>query len=73
MSSAGLTLFIVLWLTILLIAIAVPIVIGVLVYRDAKRREMTGPLAWALAAALAPSFIGLVIYLVVRGSGGKEE
>lgn len=73
MSSAGLTFFIVLWFAIIVIAIAVPIVIGVLVYRDARRQEMTSPLAWALAAALAPSFIGLVIYLVVRSSGKGEE
>ena len=72
MSSSGLTFFIVLWLGIILIAIAVPIVVGVLVYRDARRQGISSPLAWALAAALAPSFIGLVIYLVVRSSGGGE-
>lgn len=72
MSSSGLTFFIVLWLGIILIAIAVPIVVGVLVYRDAQRQGISSPLAWALAAALAPSFIGLVIYLVVRSSGGGE-
>ncbi len=74
MSSSGLIFFIVLWFIIILVAIAVPIVIGVLVYRDAKRQEMSTPLGWALVAALAPSLIGLVIYLVVRSSGnGKGE
>ncbi len=72
MSGSGLMFFLILWIAIILIAVAIPIVIGALVYRDARRQEIAGPLAWALAAALAPSFIGLVIYLVVRSSGGKE-
>lgn len=50
---------------ILLAILAVPILLGVFVYRDAKSRGME-PLLWALIAVLAPSFIGLIIYLVVR-------
>ncbi len=45
----------------------IPVVIAVYVYRDAARRGM-GALLWAVVAALAPSFIGLLIYLLVRGS-----
>ena len=33
---------------------------------------MSSPLAWALVAALAPSLIGLVIYLVVRSSNSQK-
>ena len=72
MSSSGLIFFILLWFIIILVAIAVPIVIGVLVYQDAKRQEMSSPLAWALVAALSPSLIGLVIYLVVRSSNSQK-
>ncbi len=54
------------FITILLV-LAVPIVIGVLVYKDAKLRGMD-PVVWALIAALAPSLIGLIIYLVVCSS-----
>lgn len=49
----------------ILFNLAVPICIGVFVYRDAKTRGME-PILWALVAALVPSFIGLIIYLVVR-------
>lgn len=48
-----------------LLCIAIPIFLGVFVYGDAKSRGME-PLLWALIAVLAPSFIGLIIYLVVR-------
>ena len=48
-----------------LLCIALPIFLGVFVYSDAKLRHME-PLLWALIAVLAPSFIGLIIYLVVR-------
>lgn len=45
--------------------IAIPILIGIYVYRDAKRRAMNAAL-WTLIALLAPGFIGLIIYLIVR-------
>lgn len=48
-----------------LLCIAIPIFLGVFVYSDAKSRGME-PLLWALIAVLVPSFIGLIIYLVVR-------
>lgn len=50
---------------ILLASLAVPVMLGVFVYRDAKSRGME-PLLWALLAILVPSFVGLIIYLVVR-------
>ena len=37
------------------------------VYRDANRRGMNAIL-WALVAVLAPSLIGLLVYLLVRGN-----
>lgn len=49
------------------IGLAVTVLLGVLVYRDAQRRGME-PLLWALVAVLVPSFVGLIIYLVVRRS-----
>ena len=44
-----------------------PILIGVYVYRDASRRGMNAVL-WTLIAILAPSLIGFIIYLLVRGN-----
>ena len=54
-------------LFIWILVMMLPIFIGVYVYRDAKTRGMNAVL-WALVAALAPSLIGLIIYLLVRGS-----
>ena len=48
------------------LVIAIPVVIGIYVYRDAKNRSMP-PALWTGIAVLAPGFIGFIIYLVVRG------
>jgi predicted RNA-binding Zn-ribbon protein involved in translation (DUF1610 family) len=56
------------WLVIVPFFILVPLLLGVFVYRDAKDRGMNHPLLWALAAALCPSFLGLIVYLLVRGN-----
>ena len=56
-----------LWLVIVPFFIIVPLLLGVFVYRDAKSRGMNA-LLWAFAAALCPSFLGLIVYLLVRGS-----
>ncbi len=40
-------------------------VIGIYVYRDAKNRGMNA-VPWTLIAILAPTFIGFIIYLLVR-------
>ena len=44
-----------------------PLLVGVYVYRDAKRRNMNAPL-WTIISILAPSLIGFIIYLLVRGN-----
>ena len=49
------------------IGIAIPAAIGIYVYRDAKRRGMNAAL-WTLIALLAPSLVGFIIYLIVRGN-----
>lgn len=52
---------------ILILLLTIPVIVGVYVYRDAKRRGMNAAL-WTLVAVLAPSLIGFIIYLLVRGS-----
>lgn len=49
------------------ICIMLPVLIAYFVYQDAKTRGMDAVL-WALVAALTPSLIGVIIYLVVRGN-----
>lgn len=51
----------------LAILLTIPVLVGVYVYQDAKRRGMNQVL-WTLVAALAPSLIGFIIYLLVRGN-----
>ena len=50
-----------------LLVFGIPILIGVYVYRDAAKRGMNA-LLWALVAVFAPSLIGLIIYVLVRGN-----
>lgn len=50
-----------------IIVALLPLLIGVYVYRDSKRRGMNAAL-WTLIAILAPSLIGFIIYLLVRGN-----
>lgn len=50
---------------ILLCVIGVEVLIGVMVYRDAKARGME-PWLWTAVCLLVPYFIGLIVYLVVR-------
>ena len=40
--------------------------IGILVWRDAKKLGLN-PWLWALVAVLLPAFLGLILYLLVRG------
>jgi hypothetical protein len=47
--------------------VLIPVLIGMYVYRDAKARNMDAVL-WTLVAVLVPSFIGLIIYLVIRSN-----
>jgi len=53
-------------LLIVAFAVALPIVIGVLVYQDANKRVGCNALLWALISALVPTYLGLVCYLIVR-------
>lgn len=55
----------ILCILILILCFAIPACIGVYVYRDSKNRRMN-PVIWTLLAVLAPGFVGLIIYLVVR-------
>lgn len=57
---------------IMLLVIAIPVLIGMAVYKDAKGRHME-PLLWALVSALVPYFIGLIVYLIVRASHKRLE
>ena len=52
------------------LALALPIMIGTYVYKDAKRRNMDAIL-WTVVSLLVPGLIGLIIYLVVRGSSAE--
>ena len=54
-------------LPIIILVLTVPVLVGVYVYRDAASRGMHAAL-WTLVAVLAPSLIGFIIYLLVRGS-----
>lgn len=47
------------------IGIAIPVWIGVYVYKDAKKRNMDAVL-WTIVTVLLPSLIGLIIYIIVR-------
>ena len=54
-------------LPVLAALLTIPVMIGVYVYRDAKRRGMNA-VAWTLTAVVAPALIGFIIYLLVRGN-----
>ena len=54
-------------LIIFAIALVIPVLIGVYVFRDASSRGMNAVL-WTLIAVIAPSLIGFIIYLLVRGN-----
>jgi len=54
-------------LVVIVIFVAIPVIIGVYVYRDAAWRNMNAGI-WTLIALLVPLFAGFIIYLVVRGS-----
>lgn len=52
-------------LIVIMAVLTIFIMIGVYVYRDANERGMNG-LLWAIVAMFAPSFIGIIVYLIVR-------
>ncbi len=57
--------FIPFFMVISLFLIILPLSIGIYVYRDAERRGMNA-LLWTLIVIFAPSFIGLIIYVLIR-------
>lgn len=59
-------------LIISLFGVIIPVAIGVFVYKDAEQRGMNG-LMWALIVIFIPSFIGLIIYFIVRESESAYE
>lgn len=59
-------------LPVLAALLAVPALIGVYVYRDAKARGMNAVL-WTLIALVSPALIGFIIYLLVRGGYSDLE
>jgi tellurite resistance protein TehA-like permease len=42
-----------------------PILITVIVYRDAVKRKLKSPIVWALIAGLIPFYIGLLLYVLI--------
>lgn len=54
-------------LVVLVTLLTIPVLIGVYVYRDSRRRRMNAVL-WTLIAVVAPALIGFIIYLLIRGN-----
>ena len=54
-------------LVLLLTGCLIPAVVGIYVYRDARRRQLNA-LLWTVVAVLVPGLIGFLIYLLVRGT-----
>lgn len=59
-------------LFVTLIVLTIPVLIGVYVYRDARRRGMNAVL-WTLVAVIAPALVGFIIYLLVRNGYSDLE
>lgn len=53
--------------SILIVLLIIPIFVGVYVWKDANRRGMNAPL-WTIVTVFAPTLIGFIIYLLVRGN-----
>lgn len=61
----------VLLLGIVLAMLVFMLIIGTIVYKDAKAYNLN-PWLWTLVAILTPNLIGIVIYLVVRSNQQKN-
>ena len=59
--------FSILVIPLVLFILALPVLVGVYVHKDAKKRGMDAVL-WTAVAILVPGLIGLIVYLVVRGN-----
>lgn len=57
--------FLFIFVALAIIGLAIPVAMGVYVYKDANRRGMNAVL-WTAVVVLVPSFIGLIIYLILR-------
>ena len=57
----------ILFLFLLPLFFIIPVLVGIYVYRDAKKRGMNAVL-WLLISLLAPSLLGFIIYLLVRNN-----
>jgi len=55
-----------------LLSLVVPLVVSVLIYRDAKRRGSRHALAWAVGAFLG-SIVVWILYYVVRDEVGARS
>ena len=64
------TLSLITFLVTVVLSITLPVLVGVYVYMDARRRGMNAVL-WALLSAFAPGFVGLIIYLLVRADSSR--
>lgn len=51
---------------IIIFVLIAPILIGIYVFRDAKRLENGDPFLWALVATLTPFYIGLFAYVLIN-------
>ena len=58
-------------LAILAVPILLMLVIGVVVYKDAKAHDLN-PWLWMVVAVFTPNLIGVIIYLVVRSNQEKK-
>lgn len=63
----GFSIFSILFVMCFFFSLLLPILIGVFVYKDAKKRNMDAVL-WTVIAIFAPGFIGLIIYLIMRSN-----
>jgi hypothetical protein len=60
---------------IVVLFMVAPLLIGFIVYKDAKKHNNPSPLVWALVASLVPFYIGLLLYVLIgntqTGNGGQ--
>lgn len=64
-------LFILMMFLIMAVPVGLMVTLGVVVYKDAKAHNMSAGL-WTAVAILAPNFIGVIIYLIVRSNQEKK-
>lgn len=63
--------FLAMFIALAIICIAIPVVTGLYVYKDASDRRMNA-LLWAAVTIFIPGFIGLIIYLISRNENGTD-